>query len=93
MYLHIDLKCANCDKKHYAKKASCEIDLALKLNAKILRNYMSSTSNSSNFEMQKNFETAKLRILQHNCNRSTNVMQKNLKYVVQNANIVLLQKS
>ena len=54
---------------------------------------MSSTSNSSNFEMQKNFETVKLRILLHNCNRSTNVMQTILKYAVKNAKIVLLQES
>ena len=54
---------------------------------------MSSTSNSLNFEMQKNFETAKLRILQHNCNRSTNVMQTILDYAVKNADIVLLQES
>ena len=39
----------------------------------ILMNYMFNTSNSLNFEMQKNFEFAKLRILQHSCNRSTNV--------------------
>ena len=56
-------------------------------------NCMSSTSNLSNFEMQKNFESAKLRILQHNCNRSTNVMQTILEYAVKNANIVLLQES
>ena len=43
--------------------------------------------------MQKNFEFAKLRILQHNYNRSTNVMQTILKYAVKNANIVLLQAS
>ena len=43
--------------------------------------------------MQKNFESAKLRILQHNCNRSINVMQTILKYAVKNANIVLLQES
>ena len=55
-------------------------------------NCMSSTSNSSNFEMQKNFESAKLRILQHNCNRATNVMQIILEYAVKNANIVLLQE-
>ena len=54
---------------------------------------MSSTPNSSNFEMQKNFEFAKLRILQHNYNRSTNVMQTILKYAVNNANRVLLQES
>ena len=53
---------------------------------------MSSTSNSSNFEMQKNFESAKLRILQHNCNRSTNVMQTILEYAVKNADIVLVQE-
>ena len=56
-------------------------------------NYMFSTSNLSNFEMQKNFETAKLRILQYNCNRSTNVMQTILDYAVKNADIVLLQES
>ena len=55
-------------------------------------NYMSNISNSSNFEMQKNFETAKLRVLQHNCNRSTNVIQTILKYAVKNANNVLLQE-
>ena len=53
---------------------------------------MSSTSNSLNFEMQKNFESTKLRILQYNCNQSTNVMQTILEYAVQNANIVLLQE-
>ena len=42
--------------------------------------------------MQKNFESAKLRILQHNCNRSTNVMQTILEYAVKNADIVLLQE-
>ena len=31
---HIDLKCANCDKKHHAKDASCEVYLALKSNAR-----------------------------------------------------------
>ena len=31
--LHIDLKCANCDKKHHAKNASCKVYLALKANA------------------------------------------------------------
>ena len=31
---HVDLKCANCDKKHYAKDASCELYLALKSNAR-----------------------------------------------------------
>ena len=31
---HIDLKCANCDKKHHVKDASCEVYLALKLNAR-----------------------------------------------------------
>ena len=31
---HIDLKCANCDKKHYAKDASCELYLAFKSNAR-----------------------------------------------------------
>ena len=56
-------------------------------------NYMFSTLNSSNLEMPKHFETAKLRILQHNCNRSTNVMQTILEYTVKNANIVLLQES
>ena len=56
-------------------------------------NCMFSTSNSSNFEMQKNFESAKLRILQHNYNRLTNVMQTILKYAVKNANIMLLQES
>ena len=56
-------------------------------------NYMSSTSNSSNFEMQKNFEIAKLRILQHNCNRSTNVIQTILDYAAKNVDIVLLQES
>ena len=35
----------------------------------------------------------KLRILQHNCNRSTNVMQTIQEYAVKNANIVLLQES
>ena len=59
----------------------------------ILTNYMSSTSNSSNFEMQKNFESTKLRILQHNYNRSTNVMETILEYAVNDANIVLLQES
>ena len=54
---------------------------------------MSSTSNSSNFEMQKIFETAKLRILQHRCNRSTNVMQTILEHPVKNADTVLLQES
>ena len=54
---------------------------------------MFSTLNSSNFEIQKNVESAKLRILQHNCNRSRNVIQTVLKYVVENTNIVLLQKS
>ena len=54
---------------------------------------MSSTLNSSNFEMQKNFESAKLRILQHNYNLSTNVMQTILEYAVNNGNIVLLQES
>ena len=53
---------------------------------------MSSTSNSSNFEMQKNFEFAKVRVLQHNCNRSTNVIQTIIEYVVKNANIVSLQE-
>ena len=53
---------------------------------------MSSTPNSSNFEMQKNFESAKFRILQHNCNRSTNVMQTILEYAVKNADIVLVQE-
>ena len=42
--------------------------------------------------MQKNFESAKLRILQHNCNRSTNVEQKILEYAVKNADMVLLQE-
>ena len=28
--LHIDLKYANCDKKHYAKDVSCELYFALK---------------------------------------------------------------
>ena len=32
--LHIDLKCTNCDKKHYAKDASYEIYLALKSNVR-----------------------------------------------------------
>ena len=91
--LHIDLKYANCDKKHHAKDASCEVYFALKSNEEISINCMFSTSNSSNFEMQKNFESAKLRILQHNCNRSTNVMQTILEYAVKNANIVLLQES
>ena len=54
---------------------------------------MSSPSNSSNLEMQKNFESTKLRILQHNCNRLTNVMQTILEYAVKNADIVLLQES
>ena len=54
---------------------------------------MFNTSNSSNFEMQKNFETAKIRILQHNCNRSTNVMQTILDYAVKNADIILIQES
>ena len=54
---------------------------------------MSSTLSSSIFEMQKNFKSAKLRILQHNFNRSTNVMQIILKYAVNNANIELLQES
>ena len=31
---HIELKCANCDKKHHAKDASCEVYLALKSNAR-----------------------------------------------------------
>ena len=53
---------------------------------------MFSTSNSSNFEMQNNFETAKLRFLQHNCNRLTNVIQTILNYVVKNVIIVLLQE-
>ena len=53
---------------------------------------MFSTLNSSNFEIQKNVESAKLRILQHNCNRSTNVMQTILEYAVKNADIVLLQE-
>ena len=54
---------------------------------------MSSTSNSSNFEMQKNFQSAKLRILQHNYNRWTNFMQTILEYAVKNVNIELLQES
>ena len=56
-------------------------------------NCMSSTSNSSNLEMQKNFKSAKFAILQHYCNRSTNVMQTVLEYAVKNVNIVLLQES
>ena len=48
---HIDLKCANCDKKHHAKDFLCEIYLALKSTQETLMNYMFSTSNSSNFEM------------------------------------------
>ena len=31
---HIELKCANCDKKHYAKEISCEVYFALKLNVR-----------------------------------------------------------
>ena len=31
---HIELKCANCDKKHHAKDASCEVYLALKSNVR-----------------------------------------------------------
>ena len=31
---HIDLKCANCDKKHHAKDATCEVYLALRSNAR-----------------------------------------------------------
>ena len=54
---------------------------------------MSNTSNLSNFEMQKNFKSTKLRILQHSYNRSTNVMQTILEYSVKNVNIVLLQES
>ena len=54
---------------------------------------MSSTSNSLNFGMSNHFESAKLRILQHNCNQSTNVILTILKYTVNNANIVLLQES
>ena len=54
---------------------------------------MFSTSNSSNLEMQKNFKSAKFAILQHYCNRSTNVMQTVLEYAVKNVNIVLLQES
>ena len=34
IYPHIELKCANCDKKHHAKDASCEVYLALKSNAR-----------------------------------------------------------
>ena len=59
----------------------------------VLTNYMFDTSKSSNFEMQKNFATAKLRILQHNCNRSTNVMQTMIDYAVKSVNILLLQES
>ena len=40
----------------------------------ILMNCMFNALNLLNFEMQKNFETAKLRILQHNYNRSTNII-------------------
>ena len=54
---------------------------------------MSSTLNWSNFEMHKDFKSAKLRILQQNCNRLTNIMQRLLEYVVKNANVVLLQES
>ena len=32
--LHIDLKSANCDKKHHAKDALCEVYFALKSNAR-----------------------------------------------------------
>ena len=56
-------------------------------------NCIFNTSNLSNFEMQKSFEFAKLRILQHNYNRSTNVMQTILEYAVKNADIVSLQES
>ena len=34
IYLHIELKCADCDKKHHVKDASCEIYLALNSNAR-----------------------------------------------------------
>ena len=53
---------------------------------------MFNTLNLVNLEMQKNFETAKLRILQHNYNRLTNVMQTILDYAVRNLNIILLQE-
>ena len=43
--------------------------------------------------MQKHFESAKLRILQHNYNRSTDVMQTILEYEVDNADLVLSQES
>ena len=53
---HIELKCANCDKKHHAKDASREVYFALKSNEKISIYCMTSISNSSNLEMQKNCE-------------------------------------
>ena len=34
IYSHVNLNCANCDKKHHAKDVSCEVYLALKPNAR-----------------------------------------------------------
>ena len=34
IYLYIDLKCANCDKKQYGKDTSCQIYFVLKSNAR-----------------------------------------------------------